>query len=112
MNDGDVRLDRVTILILDEADRMLDLGFEPEIRAIAGATRADRQTVMFSATWPNSVQGLAAEFMTNPIKCRIGAEGLPFSCKYLRISRWPNLAAFTHADVLHRHFCSMQYVTM
>ncbi len=62
MNDGDIRLDRVTILILDEADRMLDLGFEPEIRAIAGATRADRQTVMFSATWPNSVQGLAAEF--------------------------------------------------
>ena len=79
MNDGDVRLDRVTILILDEADRMLDLGFEPEIRAIAGATRADRQTVMFSATWPNSVQGLAAEFMTNPIKCRIGAEGLKAS---------------------------------
>jgi len=79
MNDGDIRLDRVTILILDEADRMLDLGFEPEIRAIAGATRADRQTVMFSATWPNSVQGLAAEFMTNPIKCRIGAEGLKAS---------------------------------
>ena len=47
-------------MVLDEADRMLDLGFEPEIREIAGQTRADRQTVMFSATWPNSIQALAA----------------------------------------------------
>jgi ATP-dependent RNA helicase DBP3 len=76
MNDGDVKLDRVTTLVLDEADRMLDLGFEPEIREIAGQTRADRQTVMFSATWPNSIQALAAEFMTNPVKVRIGSEGL------------------------------------
>eukprot|EP00227_Mantoniella_beaufortii_P008077 CAMPEP_0197581204 /NCGR_PEP_ID=MMETSP1326-20131121/4791_1 /TAXON_ID=1155430 /ORGANISM="Genus nov. species nov., Strain RCC2288" /LENGTH=553 /DNA_ID=CAMNT_0043145075 /DNA_START=187 /DNA_END=1848 /DNA_ORIENTATION=- len=79
MNDGDIKLDRVTMLVLDEADRMLDLGFEPEIREIAGATRADRQTVMFSATWPNSIQALAAEFMTNPVKVRIGAEGLKAS---------------------------------
>ena len=79
MNDGDVRLDKVTMLVLDEADRMLDLGFEPEIREIAGQTRADRQTVMFSATWPMSIQGLAAEFMCNPVKVRIGAEGLKAS---------------------------------
>ena len=46
------RLDEVSYLVLDEADRMLDLGFEPHIRAIAGQTRADRQTLMFSATWP------------------------------------------------------------
>lgn len=79
MNDGDVKLDQVTTLVLDEADRMLDLGFEPEIREIAGATRADRQTVMFSATWPNSIQALAAEFMCNPVKVRIGSEGLKAS---------------------------------
>jgi ATP-dependent RNA helicase DBP3 len=79
MNDGDVVLDRVSTLVLDEADRMLDLGFEPEIREIAGATRADRQTVMFSATWPQQIQGLAAEFMCNPVKVRIGAEGLKAS---------------------------------
>ena len=79
MEEGVIKLDRVTMLVLDEADRMLDLGFEPEIRAIAGATRADRQTVMFSATWPQSVQSLASEFMCNPIKVRIGAEGLKAS---------------------------------
>ncbi len=79
MDEGVIKLDRVTMLVLDEADRMLDLGFEPEIRAIAGATRADRQTVMFSATWPQSVQSLAAEFMHEPVKVRIGAEGLKAS---------------------------------
>jgi DEAD/DEAH box helicase len=44
--------------VLDEADRMLDLGFEPHIRAIALQTRADRQTLMFSATWPSAIQKL------------------------------------------------------
>ena len=79
MEEGVIKLDRVTMLVLDEADRMLDLGFEPEIRAIAGATRADRQTVMFSATWPQSVQSLASEFMCDPVRVRIGAEGLKAS---------------------------------
>ena len=79
MEEGVIKLDRVTMLVLDEADRMLDLGFEPEIRAIAGATSADRQTVMFSATWPMSVQSLASEFMCNPVRVRIGSEGLKAS---------------------------------
>ena len=54
---------------------MLDLGFEPAIRAIAGATRTDRQTVMFSATWPDSIQALAAEFLSSAVMVRIGASG-------------------------------------
>ena len=48
-------LRRVTYLVLDEADRMFDMGFEPQITRIVGNIRPDRQTVMFSATFPRSV---------------------------------------------------------
>lgn len=58
---------------------MLDLGFEPHIRAIAQQTRADRQTLMFSATWPPSIQKLASEFLSDPVKVTIGSADLSAS---------------------------------
>lgn len=58
---------------------MLDLGFEPHIRAIAGATRADRQTLMFSATWPSEVQKLAMDYMVDPARVVIGSKDLSAS---------------------------------
>jgi len=69
----------VTYLVLDEADRMLDLGFEPHIRAICSEVRADRQTQMFSATWPTAVQQLAANYLSNPVKVTIGSQELAAS---------------------------------
>lgn len=44
--------------MLDEADRMLDMGFEPQIRKIVGQIRPDRQTLLWSATWPKEIQVL------------------------------------------------------
>jgi len=52
-------LSQCRYVVMDEADRMLDMGFEPQIRKIVSQIRPDRQTLMFSATWPKDVQKLA-----------------------------------------------------
>lgn len=67
-------LSQADYVVLDEADRLLDLGFEPHVRAILNACASPRQTLMFSATWPESVRTLAAEFARpNPIMIRAAA---------------------------------------
>ena len=66
---------RITYLVLDEADRMLDMGFQPQIKAICSQIRPDRQTLLFSATWPESVQRIASEFLAKDSwKVTIGSQ--------------------------------------
>ncbi|KAH8178678.1 DEAD/DEAH box helicase domain-containing protein [Sarocladium implicatum] len=73
---GKTNLRRVTYLVLDEADRMLDMGFEPQIRKILGQIRPDRQTLMWSATWPKEVRAMAADFQHDFIQVNIGSMDL------------------------------------
>ena len=66
MRSNAVRLDQVEVLVLDEADRMLDMGFIHDIRTIVGKLPAQRQTLLFSATMPQEINELAAKFLRNP----------------------------------------------
>ena len=77
LQSGDTNLKRVTYLVLDEADRMLDMGFEPQVRKMCTQVRPDRQTLMWSATWPHSVQALAREVCReDPVHINVGARQL------------------------------------
>ena len=71
--------------MLDEADRMLDQGFERDIRQIVGETHKGRQTALFSATWPDSVRELAHSFLNRPIKVTIGSEDLAAGTRITQI---------------------------
>ncbi|KAL6702967.1 RNA-dependent ATPase [Coniothyrium glycines] len=72
IGDGSADLSKVQYVVLDEADRMLDKGFEEAIRQIISQTPRDRQTLMFTATWPPSVRELASTFMIAPVRVTIG----------------------------------------
>lgn len=69
-------LKNVSYLVLDEADRMLEIGLEEQLRRIVDQIRPDRQTTMYSATWPQTVDQLAADYLKDPVQINVGQGGL------------------------------------
>src|SRR6185312_16960483 len=66
-----VRLNQVDVLVLDEADRMLDMGFIHDIRAIVAKLPKERQTLLFSATMPREIADLAAHMLRDPARVAV-----------------------------------------
>ncbi|KAF3846897.1 hypothetical protein F7725_003975, partial [Dissostichus mawsoni] len=85
LESGKTNLRRCTYLVLDEADRMLDMGFEPQIRKIVDQIRPDRQTLMWSATWPKEVRQLAEDFLKEYVQINVGALQLSANHNILQI---------------------------
>ncbi|XP_050310964.1 ATP-dependent RNA helicase DDX42 [Anthonomus grandis grandis] len=72
---GATNLQRVTFLVLDEADRMFELGFEPQVRSVCNHVRPDRQTLLFSATFKKRIEKLAKDALQEPIRISQGITG-------------------------------------
>ncbi|KIV79327.1 hypothetical protein PV11_06893 [Exophiala sideris] len=76
-NSGRVtNLRRVTYVVLDEADRMFDMGFEPQVMKILSNIRPDRQTVLFSATFPRAMEALARKTLAKPVEIVVGGRSV------------------------------------
>jgi superfamily II DNA/RNA helicase len=101
---GDVILDDVEIVVLDEADRMADMGFLPEVRRLLDTVRADRQTLLFSATLDGDVDVLVRRYQKNPVRHELDvAEDEPVNRHvFWRIPR-PDRVELT-AEVATRHW--------
>ena len=80
MNQGRLRLDSVEFFVLDEADRMLDMGFVRDVRKIISAMPKKRQSMLFSATMPNEVARLSADILVDPVRVEVTPQATPIEC--------------------------------
>ena len=111
---GDIHLNNIRFVILDEVDRMLDIGFREDIRKILGRVKTDHQTVFVSATVSSDIEKLAASFLSDPVRITSMSGALTVELveqHYLTVERWAKkrllLHLLTHKDPdLTLVFCS------
>ncbi|MCB1230813.1 MAG: DEAD/DEAH box helicase [Verrucomicrobiae bacterium] len=77
MERGSIKLDKIKYLVLDEVDRMLDMGFLPDVRRIIDRCPKERQTLFFSATMPGQIETLANWVLNNPVEIEVGGRRSP-----------------------------------
>ncbi|KAK7290337.1 hypothetical protein RIF29_04672 [Crotalaria pallida] len=77
LQQGNTSLSRVSFFVLDEADRMLDMGFEPQIREVMRNLPEKHQTLLFSATMPVEIEALAKEYLSSPVQVKVGKVSSP-----------------------------------
>lgn len=75
MEQGNVNLNKIGVLVLDEADRMLDMGFEPQLKKIMTQIPKSRQTMLFSATMPSKITKIAEKYMAKPVRVEVAPAG-------------------------------------
>ncbi len=74
MNQGHIRLDRLEVFVLDEADRMLDMGFMPDLKRIISELPEERHSLFFSATLPGAISSLASSLLRNPVRVEVAPQ--------------------------------------
>ncbi|KAK9279376.1 hypothetical protein L1049_013055 [Liquidambar formosana] len=77
LQQGNTSLSRISFVVLDEADRMLDMGFEPQIREVMRNLPEKHQTLLFSATMPVEIEELAQEYLNDPVQVKVGKVSSP-----------------------------------
>jgi ATP-dependent RNA helicase DeaD len=102
---GSLKLDRVRLVVLDEADEMLDMGFQEDLEKIVGRIPAERQTVLFSATMQPGIKRLAQAFLRNPLTIKSTPENLTVPAieqAYMEVQRYQKAEALSRVLDFHR----------
>jgi len=99
---GTVNLGRLEMLVLDEADQMFDMGFLPDIRRILGHLPRNRQTLLFSATMPDQIRGLAKDILRNPVTVQVGTTAPAATVSHALYPVAPHLKSALLLKLLHQ----------